>query len=61
MKDLVAKTEEELGPVDILVNNAGIMYYTLMTNLLEDEWERTVDVNCKVIISKYIDLSSNTL
>lgn len=26
---------------------AGVMYYTSMKNLHEDEWERTVDVNCK--------------
>ena len=37
-----------LGPVDILVNNAGTMYYTMMKNLHEDEWERQIDVNIKV-------------
>ena len=47
VKSLVARTEEELGPVDVLVNCAGVMYYTLMKNLREDDWERTVDVNCK--------------
>ena len=47
VKALVARTEEELGPVDVLVNCAGVMYYTLMKNLREDDWERTVDVNCK--------------
>ena len=47
VKALVTHAERELGPVDILVNCAGIMYYTLMTNLCEDDWERTVDVNCK--------------
>ena len=26
---------------------AGVMYFTNMKNLHEDEWERTVDVNCK--------------
>jgi NADP-dependent 3-hydroxy acid dehydrogenase YdfG len=46
-KSLVARTEEDLGPVDVLVNCAGVMYYTLMRNLREDEWERTVEVNCK--------------
>jgi NAD(P)-dependent dehydrogenase (short-subunit alcohol dehydrogenase family) len=29
VKSLVARTEEELGPVDILVNCAGVMYYTV--------------------------------
>ncbi|KAK6976349.1 linear gramicidin synthase subunit D [Biomphalaria glabrata] len=47
MKDLVKQTESILGPVDILINNAGVMYYTLMKNLHEDEWERQIDVNCK--------------
>lgn len=47
VKDLVARTEAELGPVDIMVNNAGVFYYTLMKNLHEDEWEHMIDVNCK--------------
>jgi NADP-dependent 3-hydroxy acid dehydrogenase YdfG len=47
VRTLVARTEEELGPVEILVNCAGVMYYTLMKNLREEEWETTVDVNCK--------------
>ncbi|KAH9494553.1 hypothetical protein Btru_019837 [Bulinus truncatus] len=47
VKALVKQTESTLGPVDILVNNAGVMYYTLMKNLHEDEWERQIDVNCK--------------
>ena len=44
---LVRRTGEELGPVEILVNCAGVMYYTLMKNVREEEWERTVEVNCK--------------
>jgi NADP-dependent 3-hydroxy acid dehydrogenase YdfG len=44
---LVQKTEDSLGPVDILVNVAGVMYFTLMQNVNMDQWERTVDVNCK--------------
>jgi NADP-dependent 3-hydroxy acid dehydrogenase YdfG len=47
VRSLVARTEEELGPVEILVNCAGVMYYTLMKNRREEEWERTVEVNCK--------------
>ena len=30
VRSLVARTEEELGPVDVLVNCAGVMYYTLV-------------------------------
>lgn len=44
---LVAKAEQSLGPVDILVNVAGVMYFTMMQNTNFDQWERTVDVNCK--------------
>jgi NADP-dependent 3-hydroxy acid dehydrogenase YdfG len=47
VKSLVARAENELGPVEILVNCAGIMYYTLMKNLHEDDWEWTIEVNCK--------------
>ena len=44
---LISRVERELGPVDALVNCAGVMYYTLMRNLRQDEWEKTVEVNCK--------------
>lgn len=47
VKALVRRAEGELGPVDILINCAGVMYYTLMKNLHEEEWETTVEVNCK--------------
>ena len=42
VRSLVARAEEGLGPVEILVNCAGVMYYTLMKNRREEEWERTV-------------------
>ena len=45
--NLVSTAEESLGPVDIFVNCAGVMYFTLMKNIMWDDWERTVDVNCK--------------
>jgi NADP-dependent 3-hydroxy acid dehydrogenase YdfG len=51
VRSLVVRSEEELGPVDILVNCAGVMYYTLMKNLHEDDWERTVDVLCKGMLN----------
>ena len=46
VRTLVARAEENLGPVEILVNCAGVMYYTLMKNVREEEWERTIEVNC---------------
>ena len=51
VKSLVRRTEEELGPVDVFVNCAGVMYYTLMSNLHEDDWEQTVDVLCKGMLN----------
>ncbi|XP_077984922.1 uncharacterized protein LOC144439501 [Glandiceps talaboti] len=51
VKELVKHAESTLGPVDILVNNAGVMYYTMMKNVLEDQWEKTVDVNCKGVLN----------
>ena len=48
---LISRTEEELGPVDVLVNCAGVMYYTLMKNSYEDDWEQTVDVLCKGMLN----------
>ncbi|EAW12908.1 non-ribosomal peptide synthetase [Aspergillus clavatus NRRL 1] len=47
---LVQAAANELGPVDILVSCAGVMYYTMMANVRTDEWERTVDVNCKGLL-----------
>ena len=47
VRALVGRAEDELGPVDALVNCAGVMYYTLMKNVRADEWDRTVEVNCK--------------
>jgi NADP-dependent 3-hydroxy acid dehydrogenase YdfG len=47
---LVAATTAQLGAVDILVSCAGVMYFTMMANVQTDEWERTVDVNCKGLL-----------
>lgn len=51
VRDLISLTEDELGPVDYLVNCAGVMYFTMMKNLREEEWERTVDVLCKGMLN----------
>lgn len=48
---LVRETTEKLGPVDIIVCCAGVMYYTMMANVQTDQWERTVDVNCKGVLN----------
>ena len=46
----MSATEAALGPVDILVSCAGVMYFTMMANVQTEEWERTVDVNCKGLL-----------
>lgn len=51
VRHLIHLTEDELGPVDYLINCAGVMYFTLMKNLREEEWERTVDVLCKGMLN----------
>ena len=48
---LFRAAEDELGPVDILVSCAGVMYFTIMANVQTEQWERTVDVNCKGILN----------
>ncbi|CAI6087061.1 unnamed protein product [Clonostachys chloroleuca] len=50
VESLIKTTEEKLGPVDILVSCAGVMFFTMMANCQTDEWERTVDVNCKGLL-----------
>lgn len=48
--NLVKTTVDHFGKVDIIVSCAGVMYYTMMANVQLDEWERTVDVNCKGLL-----------
>jgi amino acid adenylation domain-containing protein/thioester reductase-like protein len=48
---LVAATEKALGPVDIFVNVSGVMYFTMMANTQTDQWDQTVDVNCKGLLN----------
>lgn len=50
VEDLVSAAEKELGPVDIIVSCAGVMYFTMMANNHVEEWDRTVDVNCKGLL-----------
>lgn len=50
VSDLISTTTARLGPVDILVSCAGVMYFTMMANVHTDDWDRTVDVNCKGLL-----------
>ncbi|KAH8594350.1 hypothetical protein B0O99DRAFT_514258 [Bisporella sp. PMI_857] len=50
VESLMKAANDELGPVDILISCAGVMYFTMMANVQTEEWERTVDVNCKGLL-----------
>ncbi|MED5563273.1 MAG: SDR family NAD(P)-dependent oxidoreductase, partial [Gemmatimonadota bacterium] len=45
VKVMVAKLEEELGPVDTLVNNAGITRDNIFIRMKEEEWDEVLAVN----------------
>lgn len=47
MKRLVEHASYTFGPVDIMVNNAGVMHFEMIKNVNQDEWDRTIDINCK--------------
>jgi len=51
VENLVSTASAQLGPVDILVSCAGVMYFTMMANVQTEEWDRTVDVNCKGLLN----------
>jgi NADP-dependent 3-hydroxy acid dehydrogenase YdfG len=47
----VERTVAELGRLDILVNNAGVMLLGPAVDAPLEEWERTVDLNLKGLLS----------
>jgi 3-oxoacyl-[acyl-carrier protein] reductase len=44
---LIARVEEELGPVDILVNNAGITRDNILVRLKDEDWDAVLDTNLR--------------
>jgi thioester reductase-like protein len=48
---LVSAAEKDLGPVDFFISVSGVMYFTMMKNVQTEEWDRTVDVNCKGLLN----------
>lgn len=44
---MVSSTIEKFGRVDILVNNAAVFYFKKVTDLTEEEWDRTMATNIK--------------
>jgi len=47
IQEMAARAEAELGPVDILVNNAGINIRKPALEVMEEDWDRVLDVNLK--------------
>lgn len=56
VKELVAFTVEKFGKISILCNNAAINIPGSVTELTEDIWDRTMDVNVKsqFLVSKHV-------
>ncbi|HXT56416.1 MAG TPA: SDR family NAD(P)-dependent oxidoreductase, partial [Candidatus Eisenbacteria bacterium] len=54
MKNIIAETVQRLGGIDVLVNSGGVRTNGSITEITEDEWDRTLDVNLKgaFIVSK---------
>ncbi len=47
VRQMFEQTEETLGPLDILVNNAGTWPTAYVTDMSEEQWDTTVDINMK--------------
>ncbi|RAI94414.1 2,3-dihydro-2,3-dihydroxybenzoate dehydrogenase [Paenibacillus pabuli] len=45
VEDAIQRIEETLGPIGILVNAAGVLYTGTVSELRDEEWTRTFDVN----------------
>jgi len=47
MKALIDDTVKQFGGLDIVVNSAGVRTNGSITEITEDDWDRTLDVNLK--------------
>src|SRR6266404_5343668 len=47
MKTLIDETVRQLGGIDIVVNSGGVRTNGSITDITEDDWDRTLDVNLK--------------
>lgn len=45
VRELVARTLAELGPIDIVIANAGIITYNSVWELTDEQWDEVVDTN----------------
>jgi NAD(P)-dependent dehydrogenase (short-subunit alcohol dehydrogenase family) len=47
MKALIEETVKQFGGLDIVVNSAGVRTNGSITEITEEQWDRTIDVNLK--------------
>ncbi len=47
VREIVAQTESQLGPLDVVVANAGIWKKAVLPEMTLDEWDETLDTNLK--------------
>lgn len=49
LDNIIDQTIKEFGDLNILVNNAGIFSYCPVTELTEELWDRTINLNLKAV------------
>jgi NAD(P)-dependent dehydrogenase (short-subunit alcohol dehydrogenase family) len=47
MKTLIDETSRQFGGIDIVVNSGGVRTNGAITDITEEDWDRTLDVNLK--------------
>jgi meso-butanediol dehydrogenase/(S,S)-butanediol dehydrogenase/diacetyl reductase len=47
VKKIFNKIIEDFGRIDILINSAGIIYVTDCKDTTDEQWDRTMEVNCR--------------
>ena len=47
VRGLVARIEEQIGPIDLLATVAGVVSFGPAEALAESEWDRVIDINLK--------------
>lgn len=47
VENMVSQTVAKWGRVDILLNNAGIAHFAALSEMTEQQWDETLDINLK--------------